>query len=112
MHIINQLDRRVARRTIKTLLEAGYALGVNDGEETTLERCRTAKTVFDAMFSTDEDYLLVYKKNDAGRFHRCGWVRFIYGEYGWDVINDYTMNLDEVLKPVHAYTDKLEARYS
>jgi hypothetical protein len=37
-----------------------------------------------------------------------GWVRFIYGNDGWDVINDYTTNLEPVIAGVNALAEKME----
>lgn len=36
---------------------------------------------------------------DKGQ-HARSFVRFIYGNSGWDVVNDYGMSLEDVLKPV------------
>jgi hypothetical protein len=35
-----------------------------------------------------------------------GWVRFIYGNGGWDVINDYTTNLEPWMTNVDAIADQ------
>lgn len=103
------IERKIARATIKALLNAGFTLGVNDGEETVLRRCTDPKTILAAMFSTDEDYLLVYEGAAAGgkKPPQIGGVRFIYGNDGWDVISDYTLNLEEALKPVCALSDRI-----
>ncbi len=39
---------------------------------------------------------------------QIGWVRFIYGNDGWDVISDYTTNLEPVMKLVQPLIDRLE----
>lgn len=86
------IERVLAAKTIDAFLAAGYLLGVNDGEETVLKRCTSAQTIYEAMFSTDEDYLIIYKANPNGSSERCGWVRFIYGNSGWDVMSDWSSN--------------------
>lgn len=100
----HEIEKHIAKATIKALLAQGWSLSVNDGEETTVDRSVDAAEIFAAMFSTDEDYLLVHRDNSPQQF---GWVRFIYGNDGPDVINDYTTNLDEVLAPVNAMAEKL-----
>lgn len=97
-------ERSIARKCIGALLRAGYEISVNDGEETTLKNSRERKAIFEAMFSTDEDYLLVHS---AGAETHFAWVRFIYGNDGFDVIADYTTNLESVLAPVNAYCNRL-----
>lgn len=101
---VQEMDARIVDKAIADFLAAGFALGVNDGEVTTVRNCRDAVTVRKAMMSTDEDYLHVYK--DGKMF---GWVRFIYGEYGWDVICDHTTNLEPYLAGCSALSDQFEA---
>jgi len=106
MRAVNAIERQIARFMIRELLRAGYKLGVNDGEETVLKHCASAKQVFNAMFSTDEDRLLVYRNGKPD-----GWVYLVYGNDGFDVINDYTTNLESVMDgPVQKYIDRLETR--
>ncbi|MBV8895506.1 MAG: hypothetical protein JO051_03265 [Acidobacteriaceae bacterium] len=99
-------EEKIARRCTDALLRAGYLLGVNDGEETTIERSSDANAIFHAMFTTDEDYILVYRKGEQEHF---GWVRFIYGNDGWDVISDYSTNLEPVMHGVLEYAEAQEA---
>jgi hypothetical protein len=102
-----RIERQIARRTIKEALALGYTLGVYDGEETTLEYSADASKVLAAMLTTDDDHLLFYRNGV-----RIGWVRFVYGNDGYDVICDYTTNLEEVMEKVNVLTDKLEERYA
>lgn len=102
------LEIAIARKTIDVLLAMGYKISVNDGEEVTVNRSRDRDKILAAMFTTDEDALLVHLSGDAKNDGPFGWVRFIYGNDGWDVINDYTTNLEQVLKPVNELADRLE----
>lgn len=98
-----EVERRIAQQAIAELLAAGFTLGVNDGEEVTISRSKDAEAVLKAMMTTDSDYLLAYQD---GVERHVGWVRFVYGNDGWDVINDYTVNLEEALTKTNALTDK------
>ena len=104
---ITTVETQIIRGTIDALLASGFTLGVNDGEETTLKRCREAATILAAMRTTDEDYLLVYKADGSGGEFGDGWVRFVYGNEDHEVINDYTTNLEEFLAPINAEIDKV-----
>lgn len=110
MHIINQMERWVARRVVRELkaMDEAYVFSVNDGEETVLRGAKSERKVLAAMFSTDEDWLVVSNKYTG---KRVGWVRFIYGNSGWDVVNDYTTNLEPAMELVTNYCDTLEAKY-
>lgn len=97
-----ELEQHIAWAAIRQLLEAGFSLGVNDGEETVLRYCRDAKKVFAAMLSTDDDYLLVYDLASK----KIGWIHFVYGNDGYDVMSDYTMNLEPYLTQANKLADK------
>ena len=114
-----EIERKIAKATIKALLDAGFLLGVNDGEQTTIHHSRDAAAIFKAMFTTDEDYLYVYEDDDSDDYTNVlydprptYWVRFIYGNDGWDVINDYLLALEpyigegtEVQKLIDKYSE-------
>ena len=88
-----EMERQIVRKVIDDTLATGrYTLSVFDGEEETVKDSGDAERIFEAMFSTDEDRLLFLK---GGK--QVGWVCFIYGNDGWDVIADYTGNLEMVL---------------
>jgi hypothetical protein len=75
------------------LLDAGFQLGVYDGGEVTISYSRDIAAIQKALFTTDEDSLLVYK---AGRTKdeidsRPDYsVTCVYGNDGYDVISDYS----------------------
>jgi len=108
---VKYLEKQVMKQCIADLLDAGFQVSVNDGEETTLKRSTDAEAIFAAMRTTDDDYLFVYKPDapgDGSGEKGCfGWVRFIYGNSGWDVINDYSTNLEQALKRTDALTDEM-----
>ena len=97
-----EVERKIAQTAITQLLASGFVLGVFDGEETVLTHSNDAAAVLAAMFTTDEDELIVSKPGDAQDF---GWVKFIYGNDGWDVIHDYTTNLETFLTEANKLAD-------
>lgn len=99
------IEKKIVRKCVQALLAAGFALNIdNMGEEQELaEPCAEFQTVFDAMMAADDDRLTVYKDGEC-----IGWVWFVYGNMGWEVICDYTDNLDDVLKPVNAYAETFD----
>lgn len=56
------------------------------------------------MFQTDEDFIYLYSQDGA----RCGWFRLIYGNDGWDVVNDYSTNMQEIMDAVEIWPIKVE----
>ncbi len=100
------IERRIAEEVITQALAAGFLISVEDGEEITLKKSRGKAKILEAMFTTDEDRL--YFTKPGQKEGDSGWVYFVYGNDGWDVINDYTTNLEEMMKPVNALIDKIE----
>ncbi len=99
-----KVERKIASRLVKDGLAAGYSISVNNGgDEDEIESSRGYKTIMGAMFATDDEHLIFHK--DGKRF---GWVYFVYGNDGWDVIADYATNLEHIM----AGADKISDQYS
>lgn len=107
--IHENIERMVVGRVIADALAAGYAISVNDGEETTVKRSIDPAAILKAMFTTGEDYLLVHGRvgNHFAREH-FAWVRFVYGNCGWEVVNDYTTNIEALMEPICRWCEEIE----
>ena len=103
-----KVERKIAQAAITQLLAAGFAISVDNGEDFTPAYTDAAK-IERAMFETDEDTLFV-KNLKAGTKAgtSVGWVCFMYGNDGPDVIHDYTVNLE----PFLTEANKLAESYS
>jgi hypothetical protein len=77
------LRRSSIRRIAMDAIAAGYAVSVNDGEETTVDRSTRVKAIIAAVQSTDEDYLLLHRPDPArnGEFESesFAWIKLVYG---------------------------------
>jgi len=121
-----KVEEDIVRMTIETLLRNGYSVTYNDTEEdvlTVVPCCpgpggkpghdtTKVSALLAAMqceikgetwWAVDDCWLRVRDANGV----RKGWVRFVYGNDGWDVMNDYTTNLEDTLKDVNAFADSL-----
>jgi len=74
---------KIAKKLIDTLIEKGYSISVNDGEEWVLFRSTHYSSIIASMFSTDHDVIEAGIGKDKIRF------LLIY-ENGEDVISDFT----------------------
>lgn len=93
---VSLVEREIVTQAIVDILSAGYDISVNDGEEIVLEHSDSLSRILEAMFSTDSDVLIVTRDTSPKRT-RVGVVWFVYGN-GWDVITDWSGNLDPLLK--------------
>lgn len=116
VHQLRQdIEQQIVKRVIADALAAGFVLTVHDGEEITLKRSADAKEIFAAMFSTDDDRLYFHRPDQPKG--QCGWVHFVYGNDGFDVISDHTVEINGaradtgVLAGAEALAAKLEKRH-
>ena len=73
--------------------------------EPSVRRSADEAAIMAAVMLTDEDFLHYSKLGEPLQ----GWVRLIYGNDGWDVVNDYTTNLEPLMAGATAEADSLEA---
>lgn len=83
-----------------------------NGFETTSEQfaaaLKTARnSILAEMFLTDQEHLYI-----GGQGNRPeGWVFSVYGNDGYDVISDYTVNLEYLMTEPNKLSDKYENLY-
>jgi hypothetical protein len=95
-------EKRIVGKTIRALKKAGFLFRVDDGGDDMSPMLTRVNEVLDLCFGTDCVTVFVY----VG-LREAGWVNFVYGNGGWDVLSDYTTNLEDVLKPVNDFADSL-----
>lgn len=100
-----KIEDQIIRATIQELLDAGFLVSVNDGEETTVVRSRYIDKIFQALRTTDQDYLYAHKPDEGNLIY--GWVWLIH-ENGVDVISDHTVSLEPQISKIMAMIDEYE----
>jgi hypothetical protein len=101
-----QMERSIARRVIRDAKAAGYVMDVDGGgDELDLKGSTNEKAVMDALFALADDAHLILRK---GR--ERGMVWFVFGNEGWSVIADYSVNIEPVLAGASALAERLEER--
>jgi hypothetical protein len=102
---IQEAERKIARKFIDDAIAAGHTIDVFDGEAVALKGSADADKIIGAMFSTDSDSLIIKKENK-----RVGSVYFVYGNSGWDVIADYSLDLHDLLQGAGQLAEQLESQ--
>lgn len=100
------IERRIVRRAVKAFLNAGFAVSVYDGEDYSIRCSTSVKAIMAKVQACDEEWLHVLRKVD-GEWKRFGTVCLVYGNGGWDVISDYSVNLEQWLAEVNVYAGSL-----
>lgn len=96
------IERRIVRSLVTEFLSQGFSLSVFDGEERS-KITMDAQEVYDAIMNTDEDILLVYRESE-----HVGSVKLVYGNDGWDVMNDWHTVLDPYMPLTLALVESLQ----
>jgi len=95
-------EAKVARRLVRAMLAAGWAVSVNDGEEWTVRRSRSEAEILAALCSTGEDAIRGYdaEGQSVGTF----WLIWGNEADGSELISDYTSNaaLEAIINQVEA----------
>lgn len=107
---MKMVETMIAKQCIADLLAAGLYISVYNGEDYDIVRSQDPDAIYKAMAATDEDYLMVSgtRKGKASERGDKGWVRFIYGNSGPDVINNYTTCLEETIAPTNKLAEILD----
>ncbi|UTH34280.1 hypothetical protein [Ectopseudomonas hydrolytica] len=99
-----EIETRIIRQAAQSLIDAGYWLQAQDGEEAAGERTRSAAAILAECFATDITNVIVYESADAKRSK--GWVQFVHGN-GVDVVSDYTVNLEAEMAAASDLAERL-----
>lgn len=103
------VEQDILVRVVDALLAAGYALQTDIQEDPRPEQpTKDRAAILAEMMDVDDEFLGVYETLFPNRIgSRIGWVRFVYGNSEWDVVSDYTTNLEFVLAPINEYANTL-----
>lgn len=98
---VDRLNTEIVTRLVGDLLAAGYLLSVdNGGARLAVRLSRNMDRVMKVLLLTEDDTLYAEKPGVSG----C--VRLIYCNSGFDVLADYTTDLEPVLGPVSKWAEQ------
>lgn len=112
---MNEMERRIIRKLLEMLIEAGYSLSVWDGESYAIMNSRNVDDTLTEMGHTGEDNLQVSMPDANDPYGDDGHtITLIYGNDGHDVIADYVMlrtlpSIQDILDQVEAFANDLAA---
>jgi hypothetical protein len=110
-----RVERRIISRFVDDALAAGHRLSVSlergyDHEDMLLGS-RDKKKIVDEAMAGDEAHIFVHAAEgelvEKGQVVSIGWVYVVLGNDGWDVISDYSVSLESLLKGANELADTL-----
>lgn len=92
---VQTIDREITTKLIEALIAAGYVITccIRD-EDPEFKRSVDRAGILDLLFALDMAELHVHK--DGKR----SWIMLIFGESGWDVVADYSVDLESLIEPI------------
>lgn len=106
-----KIEREIVTRVVNDALAEGFAIQIdNGGDDCEFEHpSHNQQEILSHLFATDDEKLFLYR----GYAYR-GFIQFIYGNDGTDVIADHTasVELEQMLAGAYKLAGELEEKYS
>jgi hypothetical protein len=99
--VSQSIERQICERLVADLLAGGFTVSVDDGEEITLRNSTDAAAILGAMFTTDQDMLVIRHPD-----RKKSWVVLIHGN-DRDIISDYGVSIEDVIAPIYKWIDEV-----
>lgn len=109
-----ELEQRIAEAVIDRAIESDYRIAVSlargyDTDEMLLGS-RDKEAIMKEVMAGDDCHVFVQPAEGPtikdGQVVSFGWVYFVFGNDGYDVVSDYTTNLEPVMDRANALADK------
>jgi hypothetical protein len=100
------IERTIVTAVVEDALAAGYALQEDEDGITTQDK----QDILELLFNLDDAYVhIISIENQDGDIvtNSVGWVRFVFGNDGWDVISDYSLNIEPLIQRALDMGDKI-----
>ena len=97
-------EKSVSKKLVELILEQGFMISVNDGEEFVVKNSTDQKVICKALGSTEEDFLHV--RDGEGK--KVGFLWLVYGNAPDELVADYTANplLDNIVNALDTWLGK------
>lgn len=101
-----RIEKNIVRLIFRHGIKLGYSFRVNDGGAVYPSApSNKERELMPLCFSVDEEKLIAYKDGV-----RAGAIFLVYGNDGFDAVNDYTASLEPILELSNAYAEKCELK--
>lgn len=100
------IEMAIVRHLLTELVAGGFIFTVDDGEDEPVKCSVEIEEGMEAIFAVEDAAIYARK---AGESEDFGYVRLVMGNDGWDVISDYTLNLEVHIAKTNAYAEALSA---
>ena len=101
-------EQKIATKVVEDILAAGHTITIayHDSNSDTIVQSTDAAAIVAELNQCDVEYLLVHRAG-SNRFEHLGWVEFVYGNDGYDLISNNTIGIDHLLAGAEALADRI-----
>lgn len=89
---VHRLDKAIATALLDALLAERYV--VTDASYQEFERSTDREAILETLLDVDRIELVAERNGEES------WLRLIFGENGWDLVQDYTVDLGYLIDPI------------
>ena len=101
---VQEMDKAIVTAVVEELLEQGFSLSLFHEEAPAFKQSTDKELILSNIHQCDEETLAAYDK--AGQ--RTGWVFFVYGNDGYDVLSDYSLSIEKYIPKTLKLSEELE----
>ncbi len=99
-------ENEVIEIAARSIVDAGNQVGVHNGEDWSVGPTDDVQLVLESLRQTDSDVLHVFRDGrDTGSY-----LFLVYGNEPYEVLADWTLDVDALLQPAVEAAESLEAR--
>jgi hypothetical protein len=92
---VRRIDKEIATKLVDALLADGHVITCDlQDVQPEFERSTDRDGILDYMWQVEQVEMHVHKGKSRG------WLRLIFDESGWDLVQDYTTNLEHIVDPI------------
>lgn len=108
------VEAEILRKFVDDALASGYRLSVSLERGYDIDEMLLGSTdrerIIAAAQDGDDCHIFVHEGTCdvlvGGQIDSIGWVYLVFGNDGWDLVSDYTTNMEELLKGALAVSEK------
>lgn len=108
-----EVEQKIVSQFVDDALKEGYRLTVSLERGYDIDDCllgsRDKQKILEEAFAGDECHIFVHNPTgpliENGSLATIGWVYFVMGNDGYDVISDYTTRMEELLTKANKLAD-------
>lgn len=120
------IEKRIVKHLVKELLDLKFMVSIYDGEEVAIKRSTDLNAIMAETMACDVEWIEVWRlrldtdkplsdalhpKSALRKFTHVGNIMLVYGNDGYDVINDYHTSLEQCMPKTLALVDELATKH-